>query len=116
MKAIQLDGPGPPEALHLRDLPMPEPKPGWVRIRVEAFGVNRSELFLRLGMADEDATFPRAPGSTVARGTLHAAPGPSLRAGQQVVAMMGGMGRNFDGGYAEFTVVPLSNVIPFETD
>jgi NADPH2:quinone reductase len=49
MKAIRLDAPGPPEALLLRVLPMPEPAEGWVRIRVEAFGINRSELMLRLG-------------------------------------------------------------------
>ena len=50
MKAIQLDAPGPPEALRVRHLPMPEPRDDWVRIRVEAFGLNRSELFLRLGL------------------------------------------------------------------
>jgi NADPH:quinone reductase-like Zn-dependent oxidoreductase len=32
-----------------------------------------------------------------------------------VAAMMGGMGRSFDGAYAEYTVVPISQVIPFET-
>ena len=57
MKAVQLDAPGPPQALHLRDLPMPQPGEGWVRIRVEAFGLNRSELHLRLGLA-EGVTFP----------------------------------------------------------
>ena len=60
MKAVQLDAPGPPQALHLRDLPMPQPSAGWVRIRVEAFGLNRSELHLRLGLA-EGVTFPRVP-------------------------------------------------------
>jgi NADPH:quinone reductase len=61
MRAIQLDAPGPPEALHVRDLPIPEPKEGWVRIRVEAFGLNRSELHLRLGLS-EGVSFPRVPG------------------------------------------------------
>jgi NADPH:quinone reductase len=114
MKAIQLDAPGPPEALHVRDLPMPEPKDGWVRIRVEAFGLNRSELFLRLGLA-EGVTFPRIPGIECA-GVVDSAPGSSLRPGQQVVTMMGDMGRTFDGGYAEYTVVPASQVIPFSSD
>lgn len=49
MRAVQLDGPGPPEALHLRELPLPAARPGFVRIRVEAFGLNRSELHTRLG-------------------------------------------------------------------
>jgi NADPH2:quinone reductase len=111
MRAVQLDGPGPPEALHLRDLPIPEPRAGWVRIRIEAFGLNRSDLYLRLGLA-EGAVFPRVPGLECA-GIVDAAPGTSLRPGQQVVALMGGMGRAFDGGYAEYTLVPASQVIPF---
>jgi NADPH:quinone reductase-like Zn-dependent oxidoreductase len=60
MKAVQLDGPGPPEALHIRELPLPVPPHGWVRIRVAAFGLNRSELHLRLGFAT-NATFPLVP-------------------------------------------------------
>ena len=114
MRAVQLDAPGPPEALHLRQLPVPVARPGWVRIRVEAFGLNRSELHLRLGLA-ENATFPRVPGIECA-GIVEAAPGTAFQPGQQVVTMMGGMGRVFDGGYAEYTVVPASQVIPIRTD
>ena len=44
MRAVVLDAPGPVQNLHIRDLPIPEPRPGWVRIRVMAFGLNRSEL------------------------------------------------------------------------
>jgi NADPH:quinone reductase len=44
MRAIVLDAPGPPAALQLRDVPKPDPRPGWVLIRVEAFGLNRSTL------------------------------------------------------------------------
>src|SRR3954465_6519831 len=113
MKAVQLDAPGPPEALHLRDLPMPQPSAGWVRIRVEAFGLNRSELHLRLGLA-EGVTFPRVPGIEGA-GVVDAAPGTSFRPGEQVVAMMGGMGRVFDGGYAQYTVVPASQALAIRT-
>ena len=38
MRAVVLDAPGPPEALRIRELPVPEPRPGWVLIRVKAFG------------------------------------------------------------------------------
>src|SRR5438445_13794584 len=114
MKAIQLDAPGPPEALHLRELPVPIPPPGWVRIRVAAFGLNRSELHLRLGFAT-NASFPRVPGIECV-GTIDDSDGTSLHRGQRVVAMMGGMGRQFDGGYAEFVVVPASQVISIDTD
>jgi NADPH2:quinone reductase len=61
MKAVVLDEPGPVTNLHLRYLPVPEPAHGWVRIKVEAFGLNRSELHTRLGLA-EGVTFPRVPG------------------------------------------------------
>src|SRR5207248_6389970 len=33
-----------------------------------------------------------------------------------VGTMMGGMGRTFDGGYAEYTCAPASQVIPFASD
>ncbi|WP_250572897.1 zinc-binding alcohol dehydrogenase family protein [Nonomuraea sediminis] len=114
MRAVVLVEPGPVENLQLRDLPVPEPRPGWVRIRVKAFGINRSELHTRLGLA-VGVTFPRVPGIE-AVGVVDAAPDSDLEPGQQVAAMMGGMGRQFDGGYAEYTLVPRSTVVPFSSD
>ena len=38
-----------PALLQIRELPVPVPDPGWVLIEVKAFGLNRSELFTRLG-------------------------------------------------------------------
>lgn len=111
MRAVVLDEPGPPSNLHLRDLPIPEPRPGWVRIKVMAFGLNRSELHTRLGLA-EGVVLPRVLGIE-ATGVVDADPSGTFAKGQQVMAMMGGMGRTFDGGYAEYTSVPLSQVIPF---
>jgi hypothetical protein len=111
MKAVVLDEPGPVTNLHLRYLPVLEPARGWLRIKVEAFGLNRSELHTRLGLA-EGVTFPRVPGIE-ATGRVDADPEGLLQTGQQVAAMMGDMGRTFDGGYAEYTVVPRSQVIPF---
>src|SRR6185437_7931885 len=89
--------------------------PGWVLIEVKAFGLNRSELTTRLGLADPEVTFPRVPGIE-ATGVVAACPGGELAVGQQVVAMMGGMGRRFDGGYAEFTSVPVAQAIPFRSE
>ena len=59
-RAVVLEAPGPPEALQIRDVPVPVPEPGQVLIKVEAFGTNRSELHTRLGLAD-GVTFPRCP-------------------------------------------------------
>lgn len=114
MKAIVLNEPGPVENLNLLELPIPEPPRGWVRIAVKAFGLNRSELHTRLGLA-EGVTFPRVLGIE-ATGIVDDPGTTDLHVGQQVVAMMGGMGRIFDGGYAEYTVVPRTQVIPFESD
>src|SRR6185312_8899584 len=114
MRAVVLDAPGAPSALAIRDLPIPAPSPGWVLIQVKAFGLNRSELHTRLGLA-VGVTFPRVLGIEAA-GVVTAAPGGELAVGQQVVTMMGGMGRTFDGGYAEYTCVPAAQVTAFYSD
>lgn len=114
MRAVVLTEPGPVENLVLRELPVPDPPPGWVRIAVKAFGLNRSELHTRLGLA-EGVTFPRVLGIE-AVGVVDVAAGTDLRPGQQVATLMGGMGRVFDGGYAEYTVVPRRQVIAFHSD
>ncbi|HEV7964290.1 MAG TPA: zinc-binding alcohol dehydrogenase family protein [Actinoplanes sp.] len=113
MRAIVLDAPGPPEALQIRELPIPTPAPGWVLIEVKAFGLNRSELHTRIGLA-EGVTFPRVLGIE-ATGVVAAAPGGEFAVGQQVMTMMGGMGRTFDGGYAEYTCVPAEQVLAFSS-
>ena len=114
MEAIVLDAPGPPEALRRRELPIPAPRAGQVLIRVKAFGLNRSELHTRLGLAD-GVTFPRVPGIE-ATGVVAAAPGGEFAPGQPVFAMMGGMGRTYDGGYAQYTCVPATQVIAFRSE
>jgi NADPH:quinone reductase-like Zn-dependent oxidoreductase len=85
-----------------------------VLIRVRAFGLNRSELHTRLGLA-QGVTFPRVPGIE-ATGIVAAAPGGEFEEGQQVATMMGGMGRSFDGGYAEYTSVPARQVVAFRSE
>jgi len=114
MRAVVLDAPGPPEALQIRELPIPTPADGWVLIEVKAFGLNRSELHTRLGLA-EGVVFPRVLGIE-ATGVVAACPGGEFEVGQGVMAMMGGMGRVFDGGYAEYTCVPAGHVLPFDSD
>ena len=114
MRAIVLDAPGPPDALTIRELPVPTPARGWVLIEVKAFGLNRSELHTRQGLAS-GVTFPRVLGIEAA-GVVAQCPGGEFSVGQQVATMMGGMGRTFDGGYAEYTCVPASQVIAFVSD
>lgn len=50
-RAVVLDRPGGIERLQVVERPVPEPPSEWVRIKVEAFGLNRSEPHTRLGLA-----------------------------------------------------------------
>lgn len=111
MRAVVLDGPGAPDALKIRDVPRPAAKAGWILIKVHAFGLNRSELHFRRGLGSF-GSFPRVPGIE-ATGVVADAPEGEFDGGTQVAALMGGMGRTFDGGYAEYVSVPASSVIPF---
>src|SRR3954469_20691404 len=114
MRAVVVDGPGEPDVLRVREVPVPDVAAGHVLIRVLAFGLNRSELHFRRGQASS-GSFPRIPGIEAA-GVVESAPGGEVPAGTQVVTMMGGMGRAFDGGYAEYVAVPAAQVIPFRSD
>jgi NADPH2:quinone reductase len=50
MRAIQFSETGGPEVLHEVDIPEPEPKPGQVRVRHEAIGVNFIDTYHRSGL------------------------------------------------------------------
>ncbi len=114
MKAWRLHEPGGPDAFVFEDLPIPEPKQDRVLIKVAAFGLNRSEWFTRMGESPS-VTLPRVLGIECV-GTVVRAPGVGLEEGQRVAAMMGGMGREFDGSYAEYTSVPAANVFALKSE
>src|SRR6202171_830256 len=119
MKAAVIREAGGPEVLKIESLPIPTPKSGEVLIRVKAFGLNRSELFTRQGHSPS-VKFPRVLGIE-AVGLVEEAPGNEFQKGDIVATAMGGMGRQFDGGYAEYTCVPVTQVqviktgLPWET-
>jgi NADPH:quinone reductase-like Zn-dependent oxidoreductase len=108
MKAVIIREPGGPEVLRIERVPVPTPGPSQVLIRVKAFGLNRSELFTRQGLSP-GVQFPRILGIE-AVGIVEDAPGGEFAKGQTVATAMGGMGRDFDGGYAEFVCVPAVQV------
>ena len=119
MKAAVIHHPGGPEVLKIESRPIPKPHAGEVLIQVKAFGLNRSELFTRQGLSP-GVVFPRVLGIE-AVGLVEDTPGGELTKGDIVATAMGGMGRNFDGGYAEYTCVPVTQVqvmkagLPWET-
>jgi NADPH:quinone reductase-like Zn-dependent oxidoreductase len=108
MNAAVVHGAGGPEVLKLERLPIPVAQPGQVLIRVKAFGLNRSELYTRQGHSP-GVKFPRVLGIE-AVGIVEAAPGGEFQTGDVVATVMGGMGRDWNGGYAEFTCVPANQV------
>lgn len=114
MKAAVTTAFGNPDVIEIREVSRPVTKPGWVLIRVKACGLNRSELFTRRGDSP-GVELPRIQGIECV-GIVEEDPSGKLEKGQQVAAIMGGMGRFFDGGYAEFTLVPASIVFPFSSD
>src|SRR5579864_6452673 len=114
MKAVVIHEAGGPEVLKIETLPVPEPRPGQVLIRVKAFGINRSELFTRQGHSP-DVKFPRVLGIE-AVGLVQAAPMGEFRKGDIVATAMGGLGRQFDGGYAEYSCVPARQVQVIKTE
>jgi NADPH:quinone reductase-like Zn-dependent oxidoreductase len=114
MKAAVIHETGGPEVLKVENLPIPTPQNGEVLIRVKAFGLNRSELFTRQGHSP-GVKLPRVLGIE-AVGLVEEAPGSEFPKGEVVATAMGGMGRQFDGGYAEYTCVPAKQVQVIKTE
>jgi len=113
MKAAVTVNIGNPDVIKFQEVPIPDLKSGWVLIKVKAFGLNRSELFTRKGDSP-GVEFPRIQGIECV-GIVEEDPSNTYKKGQQVAAIMGGMGRFFDGGYAEYTLAPLEIIFPFES-
>lgn len=114
MKAVVVHSPGGPEQLKIEQIPKPVAKPGYVLMRVKAFGLNRSEMYTRQGHSPVSVVkFPRVLGIEAA-GEVEDAPGGEFKPGDRVITLMGGLGRTFDGGYAEYTLPPASQVHKIE--
>ena len=114
MRAVVVHEPGGPDVLKIEDRPIPLVRPGWVLVRVRAFGLNRAELITRSGGSGDAVRFPRVIGIECA-GEVVDGSDSGLEVGQVVVAAMGEMGRAFDGGYQQYALLPVTHVIPVET-
>ncbi|GAB4010303.1 zinc-binding alcohol dehydrogenase family protein [Spirosoma migulaei] len=113
MKAVVIHRPGSAEELVLQERPIPIPTDGQVLVKVNAFGLNRSELMTRKGLSP-NVQFPRVLGIECV-GEVETDPSGQYAKGQPVMALMGGMGRDFDGSYAEYTVLPKHLLHPFQS-
>ncbi|MDE7376645.1 MAG: zinc-binding dehydrogenase [Muribaculaceae bacterium] len=115
MKAVVLTEPCEAEEMKLAEMSMPEAKPGWVLIKVRAFGINHSEVLLRqFEVAQPYINKPIVPGIECVGEVID--PSDSrFKKGQRVMALMGGMGRSFNGSYAEYALLPARIVFAVDS-
>jgi len=116
MKAVLLDKITEGKDIVLSECPVPEVKPGWVLIKVKAFGLNHSEQILR--RSEINAAYiqkPVIPGIECV-GEVADPSDTDLVTGQKVIALMGGMGRSFNGSYAEYALLPRRIVFPVDSN
>jgi NADPH:quinone reductase len=111
MRAMFFEEYGGPEKLMIKELPLPQPGEGEVRVKVRAFGINRAETYMRKGAWGDVV---RVSGIECV-GEVDFDPSGALRQGQKVAAIMGGLGRTRNGSYAEYTCVPMTNIFRIET-
>jgi NADPH2:quinone reductase len=104
MKAIQIHETGGPEVLQLAELPIPQPGPGQVLIRVEAIGINFIEIYFRKGVYK--TSLPMTPGSEAAGTVEELGPGVTGFAAGDAVASTSVMG-----SYAEYALVPAAQLV-----
>jgi NADPH:quinone reductase-like Zn-dependent oxidoreductase len=113
MRAAVCVSAGDPEVLQIRELPIPAVRAGWSLVQVKGIGLNRSELRTRQGHSP-NVKFPRVLGIECV-GIVAASTDPRLPEGTTVAAVMGEMGREYDGGYAEYALLPNEVLMPITT-
>lgn len=109
MKAIELYHSCKAEDMILREVEQPKVKQGWVLVKVRAFGLNHSEVILRQFEIENDyIAKPIIPGIECV-GEVEDSLDEDFKKGEKVCTLMGGMGRSFNGSYAEYCLVPKQN-------
>ncbi len=116
MRAIRLHKFGGPEALHYDEVPIPEPKPGEVLVRVHAIAINPPDWYVREGMTNVPAemrpplTLPITPGTDVSGVVVSVGDGvDGLHVGDEVFGLL--RFPSFEGSaYAEYVAAPASDL------
>lgn len=113
MNAVVLHEAGGPEKLILEERPIPQVKDGWSLVKIKGFGINHSEIFTRKGLSPS-VQFPRILGIECV-GEVVETTSNMFSVGQKVVSIMGEMGRDFDGSYAEYALLPNQQIFPISS-
>src|ERR1044071_9226199 len=105
MKAVRVHQYGGPEVLTLDDIPIPEPKEGEARVRIEAIGLNYIDVYQRTGLYPIQTPFTLG---TEGAGVVDAvgAGVTEVRKGERVAYSM------VLGAYAEYAIVPAWKLAP----
>jgi NADPH:quinone reductase len=105
MKALRVHKYGGPEVLTLEEMPVPEPKAGEARVKIEAIGVNYIDVYQRTGLYPLQTPFTLG---TEGAGIVDAV-GPNVtevKKGERVGYAM------IPGSYAEYAIVPAARLVP----
>jgi NADPH2:quinone reductase len=105
MKAVRVHKYGGPEVLTLEEIPVPEPKAGEARVKIEAIGVNYIDVYQRTGLYPLQTPFTLG---TEGAGIVDAV-GPNVtevKKGERVGYAM------IPGSYAEYAIVPAARLVP----
>lgn len=113
VKQVIISKYGGPEVLKIQSVALPQPKPGEIRIRVQASGVAFADVLMRLGLYPEAPAVPFVPGFDVAGEVDAIGEGVSdFAVGQKVVAMT-----QFGGYQSAVTVdASLAVIVPDAID
>ncbi len=107
MRVIEIKEPGAPEVLVVGERPEPKPAPGEVLIKVAAAGINRPDVFQRLGNYAPPPGASDIPGLEVSGEIVGGdVAGSAFKVGDQVCALVAG------GGYAQYCVAPVAQCMP----
>lgn len=105
MRQVWITKAGPPEVLQVKEAPDPEPKPGEVRVRVEAAGINFADIMGRMGIYPDLPGIPIVVGYEVGGRVDAVGQGADTSwMGRDVLAMT-----RF-GGYSDVVCVPENQV------
>ena len=115
MNAVRVYEGGGPEQLIYEDVETPKVISGWSLVRVKGFGINHSEIFTRRGLSPS-VKFPRILGIECVGEIAETSDARRFKPGMQVVSIMGEMGRDFDGSYAEYVLLPNEQIYPISSD
>lgn len=110
MKAVVLNGSCEAKDLKITEIEKPKADETHVVVKIHAFGLNHSEcLFRKFEVDNESFSKPIVPGIECV-GTIEESLDGNFQKEDKVIALMGGMGRSFNGSYEEYVKIPISHV------